>query len=177
MSGFDEKPVRRSLLPKQLRLEEVKKLALQNKTEQEIAAILHVSERTVRRDLAKIKGRTIQDAKDTPELIWSVKGSYEQRLTILKKAHDILDSPPIMTKDGRQVDDRFLKLQAIRVIDEIAASLDKIFGVDDIDTRKQLDRLNEQLEHLERIVQGRGKISEPKGSSSAKPRRPQPSPL
>ena len=132
------------------RMEEVYRLHLEGRTIREISAILNVSTRTVDRDLAEIRhGRRIALDRN-PSITRDLPRSVDEKMRLLNYMWKIVTRPDRVDQEGRIIDDARSRIAAAGVVAKVSDSLDRLFGLENVELRRIVDELKKLYESEKR---------------------------
>ncbi|MGB9022614.1 MAG: LuxR C-terminal-related transcriptional regulator [Candidatus Bathyarchaeia archaeon] len=116
---------------------QVLQLLIQGRTNQEMAKLLKVSERTIERDIEEVRmsfKRKVQRADLRP-----LQESLAEKNELWRQAWDLFNRPPreVISKSGEkmQEDDSFRKLYALDRLIKLSESKDRIAGLIEVGPR------------------------------------------
>lgn len=156
MSG---KCLRRAYRRRKERMEEVYRLHLEGRTIKEISVIVSASTRTVDRDLAEIRrGRQIALDRD-PSVTRDLPRSVDEKMRLMNYMWKIVTRPDRVDNEGRIIDDARNRIAAAGVVAKVSDSLDRLFGLENVAVRRNLDDLIKLYESTERNVRASKKTS------------------
>lgn len=114
---------------------------------EDIAARLKIGSRTVDRILAKMRKKYCIEKER--HLTRSLGESVSEKRIAQRKMLEIMQRPPRRDSDGRVVDDAHVRIEAARLYVQISNDMDRLFGIDQVDILRRIDKIEQKLKSTE----------------------------